>query len=154
MDSESQLKASAAGVYGEAKRDPVCGMEVDQAKTNALKRTSEYRGTTYYFCSDSCKRRFDASPEKFESSKPAPPEAPAKLHQAGSKVVTTDPICGMPVNEAEARAAHRVSEHGGKTFLFCSDGCKRDFDKNPAKYAEKGPATPATMKGTQGSGRD
>ena len=32
LDSESRMKAAAAGVYGETSEDPVCGMEVDQTK--------------------------------------------------------------------------------------------------------------------------
>ncbi len=43
-----------------------------------------------------------------------------------------DPVCGMQVNEATAAA---TSEHGGKTYYFCSPGCKATFDKNPEKYA-------------------
>jgi len=42
--------------------DPVCKMQVDE-KTAAGK--SEYQGRTYYFCSGSCKARFDKEPEKF-----------------------------------------------------------------------------------------
>jgi Cu+-exporting ATPase len=29
------------------------------------------------------------------------------------------------------------SEHEGKTFYFCSVGCKKKFDANPAQYAGK-----------------
>jgi Cu+-exporting ATPase len=42
--------------------DPVCGMEVD---TEAPPATSEYQGATYYFCSEGCKKDFDAAPWKF-----------------------------------------------------------------------------------------
>lgn len=42
--------------------DPVCKMKVDEG-TAAGK--SEYRGTTYYFCAVSCKRKFDEQPEKY-----------------------------------------------------------------------------------------
>lgn len=45
-----------------------------------------------------------------------------------------DPICGMTVDEKKASA---TSQHQGKTFYFCSPGCKRTFDKNPAQYAAK-----------------
>jgi Cu+-exporting ATPase len=48
--------------------DPVCGMQVEPAKAAGK---SEYKGQTYYFCSDYCKRRFDAAPESF-LKKPAP----------------------------------------------------------------------------------
>jgi YHS domain-containing protein len=44
--------------------DPVCGMEVDE-KTAQWK--SEYKGTTYYFCSSGCKGSFDKDPEKYLS---------------------------------------------------------------------------------------
>lgn len=43
-------------------KDPVCGMDVDP-KTAAGK--SEYKGETYYFCSNGCKRAFDKEPEKY-----------------------------------------------------------------------------------------
>ena len=42
--------------------DPVCGMEVTERR-NAGK--SEYKGTTYYFCSRGCKVEFDKDPEKY-----------------------------------------------------------------------------------------
>ena len=43
-------------------RDVVCGMQVDPAKAAA---TSEYNGKTYYFCSASCKAKFDANPTQY-----------------------------------------------------------------------------------------
>jgi Cu+-exporting ATPase len=43
-------------------KDPVCGMEVDQAKAAG---TSDYQGQTYYFCSKGCKGRFDANPLQY-----------------------------------------------------------------------------------------
>jgi YHS domain-containing protein len=48
--------------------DPVCGMGVDPARASSAGRVSEYRGKTYYFCADMCKRRFDADPAKFLSA--------------------------------------------------------------------------------------
>lgn len=43
-------------------KDPVCGMGIDP-KTAAGK--SEYKGQTYYFCSNGCKRAFDKEPERY-----------------------------------------------------------------------------------------
>ena len=40
--------------------DPVCGMQIDPAKAT---NKTEYKGKTYYFCSDYCKKSFDANPE-------------------------------------------------------------------------------------------
>jgi YHS domain-containing protein len=28
-------------------------------------------------------------------------------------------------------------DYAGKTYYFCSDKCKHDFEKNPAKYAAR-----------------
>lgn len=47
-----------------------------------------------------------------------------------------DPICSMTVDE---KTATLKSEYGGQTYYFCSPGCKRTFDKEPAKYAGKTP---------------
>jgi Cu+-exporting ATPase len=45
-----------------------------------------------------------------------------------------DPVCGMEINEAQARGK---SEYQGKTYHFCSEGCKQKFDANPQQYAKK-----------------
>ncbi len=47
--------------------DPVCKMTVDINKPPGGK--SEYKGTTYYFCSGGCKASFDKTPEKFLATK-------------------------------------------------------------------------------------
>ena len=44
----------------------------------------------------------------------------------------TDPVCGMQVEEQHAAGQ---SEHGGKTYYFCSQGCKNKFDEDPERYA-------------------
>jgi YHS domain-containing protein len=43
-------------------RDVVCGMDVDPAKAAGQ---SVYNGKTFYFCSKSCKTKFDADPGKY-----------------------------------------------------------------------------------------
>ena len=65
LDSESRMKAAAAGIYGETSVDPVCGMDVDQSRAKAAGRTAEFKGQTYYFCSDECKVSFDKTPTKY-----------------------------------------------------------------------------------------
>ena len=47
-----------------------------------------------------------------------------------------DPICGMTVDE---KTAQLKSEYAGQTYYFCSPGCKRTFEKEPARYAGKSP---------------
>lgn len=46
----------------------------------------------------------------------------------------TDPVCGMQVEESEAAGQ---SEHQGRTYYFCSSGCKDKFDANPEDYTSK-----------------
>jgi len=64
VDSESQLKAAAAGVYGAASKDPVCGMEVDEARAKAAGKVAEHHGKHFYFCSDTCRTTFLAAPDR------------------------------------------------------------------------------------------
>jgi Cu+-exporting ATPase len=45
-----------------------------------------------------------------------------------------DPVCGMTV---DPHTATLKSDHGGRTYYFCSAGCKTKFDANPAKYLNK-----------------
>jgi YHS domain-containing protein len=49
---------------GDKVKDPVCGMTVNLKTT---KFTSEYKGKTYGFCSENCKKQFDAEPDMFLS---------------------------------------------------------------------------------------
>lgn len=42
-----------------------------------------------------------------------------------------DPVCGMDVDE---RSADATSEYQGKTYYFCAPGCKRQFDRDPARF--------------------
>ena len=42
-----------------------------------------------------------------------------------------DPVCGM---EIDPKTAAGKSEYQGKSYYFCSLGCKKLFDKNPEKY--------------------
>jgi len=50
----------------------------------------------------------------------------------------TDPVCGMTVDPATARAAGLVAEHDGQTYYFCGKGCLLDFRDNPATYLDPG----------------
>ncbi len=42
--------------------DPVCGMTVDP---HAGKPTYDHHGHTYYFCSEGCRIKFAADPERY-----------------------------------------------------------------------------------------
>lgn len=101
-------------------KDPVCGMTVDPAKAAGQ---STYQGTTFFFCSAGCKRKFDAAPEQY-----APASAQDPAHCAEPAV---DPVCGMKVDPGKAAA---MIKHAGKTFYFCSQGCANKFKAAPEKF--------------------
>lgn len=42
--------------------DPVCKMEIGEDTAEAK---IEYKGRTYYFCSEACKESFEKNPERF-----------------------------------------------------------------------------------------
>ena len=52
-----------------------------------------------------------------------------------------DPVCGM---EIDPKTSAGKSEYLGKTYYFCSMGCKKAFDKEPQKYAGKPNTEPAS----------
>ena len=73
-----------------------------------------------------------------------------KHHHAGhhepapvSAGASRDPVCGMSVDSATAR--HRA-EHDGRTYYFCSGGCRAKFIADPGKYLTPA-AAPAAAKG-------
>jgi YHS domain-containing protein len=47
-----------------------------------------------------------------------------------------DPVCGMMVDEKKAKLK---SEHDGRTFYFCSQGCKEAFQRDPHKFGHLSP---------------
>lgn len=59
-------------------KDPVCGMMIDSDKAFA---TRQHDGQTFYFCSQDCVDKFDATPHRYghppkhtEHDQPAQPE--------------------------------------------------------------------------------
>ena len=88
VDSESRLKSIAqtqpeqkpqekvparpdadrdTGVSAGKVKDAACGVMVDAAKAIAEGNTITRDGVTYYFCSDRCKKKFDAQPEHYSA---------------------------------------------------------------------------------------
>src|SRR5438876_302623 len=57
--------------------------------------------------------------------------AHARRLEPGAEVVR-DPVCGMSVDPATAT---EHVEYTGKTYYFCSAGCRSAFEKDPARYA-------------------
>jgi Cu+-exporting ATPase len=102
--------------------DPVCGMSVDEKS----KLTVTHSKVKYYFCSVSCQQVFKANPLQYLSGKTS------QVHHQSSDLSNQpetgekakDPICGMVVSKSSSLK----SERAGRTYYFCSDGCKRTFE--------------------------
>ncbi|MBU4432810.1 MAG: heavy metal translocating P-type ATPase, partial [Alphaproteobacteria bacterium] len=71
------------------------------------------------------------------------PSAPAHACCGGgaatpTDAATRDPVCGMVVDPA---SSPHSAEHDGKTYWFCSAGCRTKFLAEPARYLAPQPAT-------------
>ena len=54
-----------------------------------------------------------------------------EILQREAKMTAFDPVCNMMVEEDKAAA---TAEYEGKTYYFCSVGCKNDFQEDPEAY--------------------
>jgi YHS domain-containing protein len=66
--------------------------------------------------------------------------------QQKSADTAVDPVCGMTVVKANARATF---DYKGTMYYFCSTGCKESFAKDPEKYLQPPAKTPTPMGGMQ-----
>jgi len=66
-------------------------------------------------------------------------------HDHHAPATVLDPVCGMTVDPATSK--HRFDHHG-KTFHFCSAGCKTKFSADPKAYLEKKTVKPDVPEGT------
>lgn len=53
--------------------------------------------------------------------------------EVNAMATAKDPICAMDVDTANPPGGKTV--HNGQTYYFCSAGCRRTFEQDPAKYA-------------------
>jgi Cu+-exporting ATPase len=70
----------------------------------------------YAFCSDGCRERFSAEPERF---------------------LAKDPVCGMDANPHAPRGGSL--ELDGRTWCFCSERCRERFRADPRAFLDGGP---------------
>ncbi len=61
---------------------------------------------------------------------------------AEQKVMERDPVCGMQVDPASARAK---AEYGGKSYFFCCAGCAKKFEAAPEQYLKPRPTPSGPM---------
>jgi Cu(I)/Ag(I) efflux system membrane fusion protein len=51
--------------------------------------------------------------------------------------MSLDPVCGMEVDQVRAKTLGLTSVFKGKTYYFCSEECKEEFDSNPEQFIEE-----------------
>ncbi len=59
-----------------------------------------------------------------------------------------DPVCGMEVDPQSAAAR---ATYNGVTFYFCSQGCKEQFERAPAVYAQRAETAETAPTGEAGA---
>lgn len=48
--------------------------------------------------------------------------------------MTRDVVCNMQIDEEEAEVSDLTCEYQGRTFYFCSEECKDQFEENPQQF--------------------
>jgi P-type Cu+ transporter len=61
-------------------------------------------------------------------------------HGATAAVAEKDPVCGMDVVPGQAPGGS--TDHAGKTYWFCSQGCREKFVGDPKRYVAPSPTKP------------
>jgi len=114
--------------------DPVCGMTVDP---HAGKPTYDHEGRIYYFCSDGCRTKFAADPDRYLTKVGEPEPLPqgtlytCPMHpQIVQEGPGPCPICGMALEPMGVPPEH---EHGGHPELV--DFTRRLFVAVPLSLA-------------------
>ncbi len=110
-------------------RDPVCGMEVSPSQAAG---SSKYKGKTYYFCSPSCKKKFDADPTRFLRPKP---QAPAIREAKEVKKERASAVLDLPVQGMTCSSCALTIKKGLSSLPGVSDAEVKFADERAAiKY--------------------
>jgi len=77
-------------------------------------------------CKDKCKCKTKDECAQTSSAKPGDASKDPTKQE-----VVIDPVCGMDVDTKDSKV---TSTYNDKTYHFCSESCKKSFEKAPAKY--------------------
>jgi Cu(I)/Ag(I) efflux system membrane fusion protein len=94
IDSESRMRSStlvsASGIGDDrhtsapvAAQDPVCGMPLDRGKAQSSGEVERYRGETYLFCSDKCRKKFQQDPARYAGERVGSTTGPLRESRRG-----------------------------------------------------------------------
>jgi YHS domain-containing protein len=134
---------------------PVSGKDVDP------KFTLTHEGKVIGFCCDMCPKAFEKEPAKFAANikADAPKEEPKKPEPKKEEkkpepkpAVAAKPInlkCPVTGDDIDAEVTFAFQ---GKTVAFCCMDCRKEFEKEPAKFAAKIKADAPAAKDEKTSG--
>ncbi|GAB3394146.1 permease [Amycolatopsis echigonensis] len=115
--------------------DVVCGMKGSPAHAVAV------ADREFLFCTAEHARQFAADPAAYADVPPGTATPTDRDHTAvgtPSLVEPQDVVCGM------AGSAAHTAEHAGRTYQFCSAGCRDTFTADPGRYTgERMPERPS-----------
>ncbi len=119
-------------------KDLVCGMEVKEEEAAG---SSDYRGKKYYFCSLSCKQKFDEAPEKYIKSEEG-------KEDAGDKGESRPEENKEPTHERAQEEKHEKIDLpiGGMSCASCASTIQRGLAR--LKGVEKANVNFATSRAT------
>ena len=140
--------SEAAAASPASVMDPVCGMQVDPA---TAEDKAEHDGQTFHFCCDGCRDIFTKDPARYAAAAAKgchdTRAATAAMESAGL-VTAIDPVCGMTVDVARAKAG---CDYKDESYFFCSERCFERFTADPPKYLAEPPHERAAR--ARGGGR-
>jgi Cu+-exporting ATPase len=150
--------------------DPICGMSVD---TTAGKPQLAYQGTTYHFCCNGCRTKFEADPESYLAKQRQAATAPSSCCGGAKAEATTEPTpaassCCSGDEHAGHDHAHQAVGAGteidpvcgmsvdpatsklrfdyqGRTYHFCAASCRSKFAADPVSYLDPTKKKPAPV---------
>jgi len=126
-------------------KDPVCGMEVNKGSASAA---VEYMGKQYFFCAQSCKEKFQKSPEDYikqegksgtdqVAQNTAPPSG-RRVDTAGGERLDL-PVRGMSCASCVAKIEKGLADIGGVSDVkvnFAAERASITFDPGQAKAGD------------------
>jgi P-type Cu+ transporter len=122
--------------------------------SGTAKNSYSHQGKSYYFCCSHCLQKFQADPAKYLAP-PARASTPGLVVLGGALGTSgtpsaankvKDPVCGMDVNTTTAKYQF---DNAGKTYHFCSAGCREKFRAQPEHYLSPKPRSDAHSHGVQ-----
>lgn len=98
--------------------DTVCGMKLEGFE----ELSTEYDDKLFYFCTEECRKKFEADPDSFTNKTWA--------FNVGD---TVDLVCGIRLDKSRGT---KFTYHD-KEYYFCCHHCKRLFKEDPEEYLTK-----------------